>query len=245
MPADAAAPWRHVDVFLVAITMSLAGMGLLLIYSATQHKEDVGDISADRLPQAAGAVGGVGVVVMAVSGGDRLPGAPRLLAGAVRRHVLVLLPVLSPLGTNTGRAGLVPVRLLPAPAVGVRQARVHPLPGLVLRGPSGDLDFRRLVTVLSVASVPVALIYRQPDLGTDLVFVAILMAMLLVGGAQARHIVVLTSSASSASWPSSSSACSKEYQHRPAERLPRAQGRHASAGVQPRPVGERHRRAAG
>ena len=45
-PRDAAAPWRHVDVFLVAITMSLAGMGLLLIYSATQHKENVGDISA-------------------------------------------------------------------------------------------------------------------------------------------------------------------------------------------------------
>src|SRR5204862_242471 len=56
----------------------------------------------------------------------------------------------------------------------------------------GDLDFRRLVTVLAVASVPVALIYRQPDLGTDLVFIAILMAMLLVAGARPRHIAVLT-----------------------------------------------------
>jgi rod shape determining protein RodA len=35
------------------------------------------------------------------------------------------------------------------------------------------------------------LIYRQPDLGTDLVFAGILIAMLLVGGARPRHLAVL------------------------------------------------------
>src|SRR3546814_5300323 len=37
-----------------------------------------------------------------------------------------------------------------------------------------------------------ALIMLQPDLGTTLVFVAVSMGMLLIGGAQIRHIVALT-----------------------------------------------------
>ena len=40
--------------------------------------------------------------------------------------------------------------------------------------------------------VPTALIMLQPDLGTALVFIAIAMGMLLMAGARARHIVVLT-----------------------------------------------------
>jgi len=40
--------------------------------------------------------------------------------------------------------------------------------------------------------VPVALILAQPDLGTALVFVAIITGMVFVGGARVRHIVVLT-----------------------------------------------------
>jgi rod shape determining protein RodA len=57
---------------------------------------------------------------------------------------------------------------------------------------NSELDARRLVMVLVVAGVPMALIMLQPDLGTTLVFVAIVMGMLLVGGAQVRHIVALT-----------------------------------------------------
>ena len=66
-PRDAAAPWRHVDVFLVAITMSLAGMGLLLIYSATQHKENVGDISATGYLKRQMLWMAIGVVVVVVT----------------------------------------------------------------------------------------------------------------------------------------------------------------------------------
>ena len=46
--------------------------------------------------------------------------------------------------------------------------------------------------MLGVAGVPMALIMLQPDLGTTLVFVAVVMGMLLVGGAQVRHIAALT-----------------------------------------------------
>ena len=45
---------------------------------------------------------------------------------------------------------------------------------------------------LALIAVPTGLIMVQPDLGTALVFVAIAMGMLLMAGARARHIVVLT-----------------------------------------------------
>jgi rod shape determining protein RodA len=57
---------------------------------------------------------------------------------------------------------------------------------------NSELDARRLAIVLAVAGLPMALIMLQPDLGTTLVFVAVCMGMLLIGGAQGRHIAALT-----------------------------------------------------
>jgi rod shape determining protein RodA len=56
----------------------------------------------------------------------------------------------------------------------------------------GFLKLDTLVNALLLVIVPMGLIYKQPDLGTMLVFVAIAMGMLLVAGAQMRHIVVTT-----------------------------------------------------
>jgi len=47
------------------------------------------------------------------------------------------------------------------------------------------------MTVMGLAAVPMGLIYLQPDLGTDLVFGAILLGVLVVAGARPRHIAVL------------------------------------------------------
>jgi rod shape determining protein RodA len=54
-----------------------------------------------------------------------------------------------------------------------------------------EVDGRRLLAVLGLAAIPMALIYLQPDLGTALVFVAMLLGMLVVAGARARHLVGL------------------------------------------------------
>ena len=56
----------------------------------------------------------------------------------------------------------------------------------------GYLRFDTLFNAGLLLVVPMGLIYLQPDLGTMLVFVAIAMGMLLVAGAQLRHIVVIT-----------------------------------------------------
>jgi len=56
----------------------------------------------------------------------------------------------------------------------------------------GYLRFDTLFNAGLLLLVPMSLIYLQPDLGTMLVFVAVAMGMLLVAGAQLRHIVVIS-----------------------------------------------------
>jgi rod shape determining protein RodA len=193
VPRDAAAPWRHIDVLLVAATLCLSGIGLLVIYSATRHKVNVGDITASGYLKRQAlwvAFGIVAMVITAIVDYRVLRDlSPVLYLGTVA----VLVAVLSPLGTNSrgAQAWFQFGSFQLQPSEYAKLVFVLCLAGYCAAH-RGDLDARRLITVLLVAFVPLALIYRQPDLGTDLVFVAILMAMLLVAGARPRHIVVLT-----------------------------------------------------
>jgi len=57
---------------------------------------------------------------------------------------------------------------------------------------SGRLGLNGLVNSIAIMAVPMVLIVLERDLGTMLVYVAITMGMLLIAGAEIRHIVVLT-----------------------------------------------------
>jgi rod shape determining protein RodA len=56
----------------------------------------------------------------------------------------------------------------------------------------GDLNLRQLAVALSIPAFPMLLILQQPDVGTLLVFIAIIMGMLWIGGARLSHIAVMT-----------------------------------------------------
>ena len=55
----------------------------------------------------------------------------------------------------------------------------------------GRLTGRGLLMLLVMFGVPFLLIYKQPDLGTALVLAAVLVAMILIGGASGRHMALL------------------------------------------------------
>ncbi|HEU4865777.1 MAG TPA: FtsW/RodA/SpoVE family cell cycle protein, partial [Actinomycetota bacterium] len=55
----------------------------------------------------------------------------------------------------------------------------------------GDLTLRDVFRTAGLAAVPAFLVFLQPDLGTSIVFVAILVGMLVVAGARARYLGVL------------------------------------------------------
>ena len=184
-----AAPWRHVDVTLVIAILAIVGLGLLMIYSATQHRPGFGrTYFVER--QAIFTVIGIGVMVL-VAGTDYR--VFRDFAPAIYVVCLLALAlVLTPLGSN--RRGtqawfqLGPFQLQPSELAKV--ALIVCLSAYV-SAHRGELDGRRMITVLVLAAVPMALIQAQPDLGTNLVFASILMGTLLVAGARPRHMAGL------------------------------------------------------
>jgi len=189
---DGAAPWRHIDLLLVAATAGILAIGLLMVYSSTRTKPVTGlEPSYFVRRQAIFVVAGLAAMVVAMTVDYRVlrDWAPVLYGGAI----FTLLAVLSPFGT--ARRG--------AQAwfqIGSFHIEPSELSKIVLilclasycSAFRDELDTRTLAMALGLAAVPLVLIYLQPDVGTDMVFAAIIMAVLLVGGARARHILILT-----------------------------------------------------
>jgi rod shape determining protein RodA len=190
---DAGAAWRHVDLVLLAAVMLSAGLGLVMIYSATHLKleQELSDPLFFLKRQLVWMVLGLGVMAFFALVDYRVfrDFAPLIYLGTI----VVLLAVLSPLGSSSrGTQGwfqLGPFQLQPS-----ELAKIAVIIGAAAYCAQfrGELDWNRTVSILGLAAVPMGLIYLQPDLGTALVFVAILMAVLLVAGARPRHMAALT-----------------------------------------------------
>jgi rod shape determining protein RodA len=190
---NAAAPWRHLDLVLFGAIVSISALGLLMVYSSTRQKQLASGLDPGFFLKRQAAFVVVGLAVMAVTALVDYRRLRDLAPALYVLAVLALLLVISPLGTS--RRG--------AQAwfeIGAYQFEPSELSKLVLivtlaavcAGYRGDLDTPGLLTALGLSAVPLLLIYVQPDLGTNMVFVAVIMAVLLVAGARPRHIAVLS-----------------------------------------------------
>ncbi len=186
--------WMHLDVVLIVATGLLALVGLVMIYSATrsglasQGASQLSDVRKQLLFLVAGT--GLAVVTVVIDHRIFQHYAAVIYLGAVAALVLVL----SPLGVTVNFAQswfLLPGGFQIQPAEFTKVA-VIVMVAAYASTHEGDLDLRRLAVCLGIGAVPIGLIYLQPDLGSVLVFVAILMGVLLIAGARLRHILVLT-----------------------------------------------------
>ena len=69
------------------------------------------------------------------------------------------------------------------------------LAGFVIDGARRGFDRQRTLRYLAFGLVPAALVFLQPDLGTSLVFGAITLAVMYVGGARWTHLAVIGAAA--------------------------------------------------
>lgn len=185
-------PWRQVDFVLLAAVAGITGLGLLMIYSSTRQSQAAAGLDpAFYLKRQAlfVLVGAVVLVVVALVDYRTLRDlAPAIYVGSL----VVLLLVLSPLGTE--RRGtqawfqIGPYQFEPSEMVKLTLVVVLAAYCATHRD---QLDGARLATALALAGAPLLLINLQPDLGTGMVLVAILMGILLVAGATPRQIVIL------------------------------------------------------
>jgi rod shape determining protein RodA len=115
--------------------------------------------------------------------------APLLYGGGI----LLLLAVLSPLGTsvNGAQSWFAVGSLQLQPAEFMKLATIMVLAVLCSQGSGGTLEGKNVVLSLFAVGLPAGLILLQPDLGSALVFIASLGAVMFVAGVHMRHLAVL------------------------------------------------------
>ena len=111
----------------------------------------------------------------------------------------------------------------------------------------GDIDPWRLTVIIGLALVPLGLVQLQPDLGTNMVLICVVLGLLAVGGVKGRYLGVVALLAHHRRLRGDQPRDPEAVPDRPADDSVRERDGEAppGRGVQPGPVGEdhRHRRA--
>lgn len=188
-----AAPWRHLDLTLVLATLSIGAVGVLMVYSATRQKQETAGLDPAFFLKRQAIFLLIGLVLMAgialVDYRHIRDFVPIIYGGAV----LLLLLVISPIGTSRrGTQAWFQIGGFQFQPSEVAKVALILALAAVCAAARGHLDTTALLTALGVAFAPMALIHLQPDLGTNMVFGAVVIAVVLVAGARPRHIAVLT-----------------------------------------------------
>jgi rod shape determining protein RodA len=179
------AVWRHLDLGLVGATVAVACLGVLMVYSATRAG------GTTFVAKQALFVGiGVGLLVLATAIDYRRLHdlAPVMYGGCI----LLLLGVLSPLGSvvNGSQSWYTVGGFQLQPAEFTKLAVIVLLAAVCDRG-RGRAGNGHVLISLGLAGAALALILKQPDVGSALVFIAIIAGILLVAGTSPRVLVAL------------------------------------------------------
>jgi rod shape determining protein RodA len=186
-------PLRHLDPVLLVAVLALGIVGLVTIYSATHAS-----LVAQRIDpgfylkkQLTFVTLGIVVILVAASFDYRFA---KVYAGIVYVASLALLVLVrTPLGTTIRGSQrwfqLFGFQL--APSELAKLALVAMLAAFLSELRSSDLSLRDLYRATAIAAIPGLLVFLQPDLGTSIVMVAILVGILVVAGARPRHLGVL------------------------------------------------------
>ncbi|MCC6438694.1 MAG: FtsW/RodA/SpoVE family cell cycle protein, partial [Acidimicrobiales bacterium] len=185
---DPGAPHRHLDWSVLGLSLGLAVVGLATIFSATKGSGPepyTGMVARQTMALLLG-LGVMGTLAF-IDYRKLREWAPIFYVGALGLLAAVLV-----MGQNVKGAqawfALGAFQLQPSEPA--KLAIIVVLSGY-LSTHRADLGFARLVAALGIAGVPMGLILLQPDLGTMLVFVVVLLALLGVAGVRARYLVSL------------------------------------------------------
>jgi rod shape determining protein RodA len=183
--------WMLIDPVLMITSVAIGVMGVILVYSATRGSA-TSLLPADRSfmeRQGLYLVAGVGLgVVAALVDVKRLRSlVPLGYAGLMLSLMLVLVAGVT---VNGAKAWFQFAGFQLQPSEPGKLMVILALAGL-FAPLEGEVGTRRLMAGLFVTGGPIALILLQPDLGTVLVYLAILVSIVVVAGVRARVIALL------------------------------------------------------
>ena len=187
------APTRSIDWILMSAVGLLTTIGVFIVYSATRPRllnrgDDPFAFAQRQVIFIMVAIVAM-IVVMWIDYVQLRGNAELLYAGTIFLLVLVLVT-----GAVVGGARLSfdlgPISVQPSELSKVTTLLL--LAGYLSRGDNDVVTYERFIQSLFIVGVPVVLIAVEPDLGSASVVVAMAMGVLLVAGARARYIVLVT-----------------------------------------------------
>lgn len=183
--------WLLIDPLLMITSLAIAVMGVILVYSATRGSAttilppDTSFMERQGLFLVAGV--GLGVLAAIVDVKRLRKLVPLGYAGLLLTLMLVLAAGVT---VNGAKAWFQVAGFQLQPSEPGKLVVILALAGL-FAPLEGELGTRRVMAGLMVAGGPIVLILVQPDLGTVLVYLAILVAIVVVSGVRARLIALL------------------------------------------------------
>jgi rod shape determining protein RodA len=185
-------PMRHVDPVLILAVLALVVIGLFAIYSSTHQSLAAIDADPGRYVKRQMTFFALGaVVVMAAASFDYR--FLKVYAGLVYvSSIVLLLLVRTPLGTTVKGSQrwfeLFGFQLAPSE---IAKLAVIAMLAAFLSEIRGELTLQDVFRATGLAAIPAVLVFLQPDLGTSIVFAAILVGVLVVAGTRPRYLAVL------------------------------------------------------
>jgi rod shape determining protein RodA len=175
------------DWVLLGAVLAIIAIGLVMIYSASQSiVEDDAFFFVKRQAVALLVATALFVVLMKID--YRKLRDFSLVAYLVTCGLLFL--VLTPIGSNAKGSQAwfqLPFGLQFQPSEIAKFGLIVALAGYVNEH-RGDIDPWRLTVIIGLALIPLGLVQLQPDLGTNMVLICIVLGLLAVGGVKGRYL---------------------------------------------------------
>lgn len=178
--------YRHTSWAITACASAIVALGLAFIYSASLGMGE-GAGSAYVARQAAwAAIGLASAALLAATDYRRLASSAYLLYGVC---ILVLVLLVAASDARRGARSWFSIGAFAVqPSEFAKIVLILALARYLSREDAPRRSASYLGGALLLAAVPVALILREPDLGTALVFAPVILAMLLVAGARGAYL---------------------------------------------------------
>jgi rod shape-determining protein RodA len=183
---------HHLDPLLLLVSVALTCYGLALIYSGSLPRfgSPAAVVRGPIAKQVLFLVVGLGVAVVLARLDYRgwRAVAPLAYAGGVILLAVVLLVGTSEYGS---RRWITLGGFQFQPSEPSKLATILVLARLFADAGGRTLPPRTFALSLALAAVPAALVFKEPDLGTAVVFLAVWLGMAFMAGARLRHLVLL------------------------------------------------------
>ncbi|MBA3347704.1 MAG: rod shape-determining protein RodA [Actinobacteria bacterium] len=187
--SDVLAFVRRLDWVLFGAVAALVAYGLWAVAGITRHDVE-GNESYFVVRQAiAVGIGFVGLLAALAIDPDRYRRAQKVIYGSTILLMLLVFPLADETRGSKRWIELGPFQFQPSEFG--KLLFVLALAGFLADRARRLNEPRVVLTALGLAVVPIVLVFKQPDLGTSLVYVAALAACLFVAGARWSHLLVL------------------------------------------------------